>query len=61
VVVPDPLEPPPHPVVNTKISRTDETNQQLRDRKKAHETMNGDSPEQVTWFPLEGKKSGFTV
>ena len=61
VVVLDPVDPPPHPAVNTKISRNDKTNQQLRDRMKAREAMNGNSPDQMTWFPLEGEKPGFTV
>jgi hypothetical protein len=60
VVVLDPADPPPHPAVSTKISTNDKTNQQLRDR-KARETMSGSSPEQMTWFPLEGEKPGFTV
>ncbi len=28
---------------------------------KAREAMNGISPDQMTWFPLEGEKPGFTV
>jgi hypothetical protein len=61
VGVVDPVDPPPHPVVNTKIRSSDETKQQLRDRMKAREAMNGNSPDQMTWFPLKGEKPGFTV
>jgi hypothetical protein len=39
------LPPDEHPAIITPIIKTDKTNQQLRDRMKAREAMNGISPD----------------
>jgi hypothetical protein len=49
-------DPPPHPAVKIAIVRSDERNKQLRRRKKAKAAMNRSSPDQVTWFPLGGRR-----
>lgn len=49
-------DPPPQPAVNITMVRSDETNKQLRDGKEANAAMNKNSPDQVTWFPLGGRR-----